>query len=301
MVHGDDFTALGTDAMLNKCEQALAKCCEIKLRGRTGEDPHDLKEIRVLNKVLRACAEGLRYEADPRHVEMLSRSDPRFQNSRKVTPPGVKWSEDLDFGPEAHEHSFENDNDQLEDSTDINNMICSAATPGAPAERITNVVIDGHAREQWQHLRFTDEPEMFYVVPHSEKYAMHPRDFVVIGPILGTLEEHEKVAMPNIRDLTAGANPFTGKIASIVAGRMDRALSRRDLTQRTKTLRRTLCDGAAWEESTAQLLDRICAISAKKKEPVSTMKQDRLGAKRVKTLERLERQGDKLVGKDATL
>ena len=72
MVHGDDFTALGTDSMLNKYETALAKCFDIKLRGRVGEDDSDLKEIRMLNRILRVCAEGLRYEADPRHAEMLA-------------------------------------------------------------------------------------------------------------------------------------------------------------------------------------------------------------------------------------
>ena len=47
---------------------------EVKLRGRLGEYNDDLKEIRVLNKVLRITYEGLTYEADPRHVELLARS-----------------------------------------------------------------------------------------------------------------------------------------------------------------------------------------------------------------------------------
>ena len=44
VVHGDDFTALGTDAMLNKYETALAQCFDIKLRGKVGEDDSDLKD-----------------------------------------------------------------------------------------------------------------------------------------------------------------------------------------------------------------------------------------------------------------
>ena len=49
VVHGDDFTALGTDEALDKYEAGLRKSFECKMRGRLGEEAHDLKEIRVLN------------------------------------------------------------------------------------------------------------------------------------------------------------------------------------------------------------------------------------------------------------
>ena len=47
---------------------------ECKLKGRIGHGTGDLDEMRVLNRVLRSCPEGLLYEPDPRHVELLAKS-----------------------------------------------------------------------------------------------------------------------------------------------------------------------------------------------------------------------------------
>ena len=44
------------------------------MRGRLGEDAHDLKEIRLLNRIIRITSAGLLYEADPKHAELLARS-----------------------------------------------------------------------------------------------------------------------------------------------------------------------------------------------------------------------------------
>ena len=45
------------------------KSPECKLKGRLGHDDEDLKEMRVLNRIVRVVESGLRYEADPRHAE----------------------------------------------------------------------------------------------------------------------------------------------------------------------------------------------------------------------------------------
>ena len=45
VVHGDDFTALGTDADLDWYESALQKSSEIKIRGRLGEGCEGPQEI----------------------------------------------------------------------------------------------------------------------------------------------------------------------------------------------------------------------------------------------------------------
>ena len=73
VVHGDDFTALGTDSALDKYEREIQKAFEVELRGRLGEEEKDCKEMKILNRILRVCKEGLRYEADPRHVELLAK------------------------------------------------------------------------------------------------------------------------------------------------------------------------------------------------------------------------------------
>ena len=74
VVHGDDFTALETPEGLDKSEQEMCSAFACKLEGRIGHEATDLKEVRVLNRMLYLTQQGLHDEADPRHVEMLARS-----------------------------------------------------------------------------------------------------------------------------------------------------------------------------------------------------------------------------------
>ena len=53
--------------------KALAKVWLVKVRGVLGPDPGDDKAISILNRIVRWEKDHLRYEADPRHVEKLSR------------------------------------------------------------------------------------------------------------------------------------------------------------------------------------------------------------------------------------
>ena len=50
VVHGHDFTALGTDADLDHYEQKFAEHSELKIRGRIGEGCAGPNEIRILNR-----------------------------------------------------------------------------------------------------------------------------------------------------------------------------------------------------------------------------------------------------------
>ena len=68
-MHGDDFTALGTDASIDKLEAGLKASFEIKIRGRIGEHL-PLKEMRILNRIVALADKGILYEADPRHAEL---------------------------------------------------------------------------------------------------------------------------------------------------------------------------------------------------------------------------------------
>ena len=74
VVHGDDFTSLGTDAGLDLFGYAMSKAFEVKLKGRFGHGGNDEKAMRVLNRILRISDHGLLYEPDPRHAELLIRS-----------------------------------------------------------------------------------------------------------------------------------------------------------------------------------------------------------------------------------
>ena len=89
VVHGNDFSALGTDIALDKYEAGLCKSFECKMRGRLGEEPKDLKEIRMLNRIIRITPTGLLYEADPRHAELLAKSM-GLDTCKTVATPGTK-------------------------------------------------------------------------------------------------------------------------------------------------------------------------------------------------------------------
>ena len=91
VVHGDDFTCLGPRADVLWYEDALSHKFEIKRRGHIGEGPDCVKEIRILNRILRLTDQGLRYEADPRHAELLVQA---LDLTKSVIIPGVKGPSD---------------------------------------------------------------------------------------------------------------------------------------------------------------------------------------------------------------
>eukprot|EP00969_Alexandrium_andersonii_P330402 14602456-Alexandrium_andersonii.AAC.1 len=47
--------------------------CTCKVEGKLGGGPQDLKEVRLLNRIIRWTEEGLRYEANPQRAEQLLR------------------------------------------------------------------------------------------------------------------------------------------------------------------------------------------------------------------------------------
>ena len=70
-VHGDDFTAVGPKRQLDWYETALEEKYELKKGGRLGPGIDDAKEATCLTRIIRWCADGLEYEADPRQIEKL--------------------------------------------------------------------------------------------------------------------------------------------------------------------------------------------------------------------------------------
>ena len=91
VVHGDDFTALGLDEDLDWYEGQLKEHFEIKVRGRLGEGCKD-NQIRILNRIVTLTPQGLTYEADPRHVDLLLSSMGLLGSSGAATP-GQKVSD----------------------------------------------------------------------------------------------------------------------------------------------------------------------------------------------------------------
>ena len=89
VVHGDDFTALGTPHGLDLYEKGMSKSFGFRFKGRLGHGPDDLKEMRVLNHIVRITENGPRYEAYPRHVELLAKSL-NLTKCKPMVTPGVK-------------------------------------------------------------------------------------------------------------------------------------------------------------------------------------------------------------------
>ena len=148
VVHGDDFTALGTDDALDKYEAGLKKNFECKIRGRLGLDEKDDKEIRLLNRIIRITDQGLLYEADPRHAELLAKSM-GLEQCKPVATPGTKkaFTDDIMDLPISHEPE----------------VVANVDVPMPPQIRV----------------QFSDAAiEVINVIPYSEIYGMHPSKFV---------------------------------------------------------------------------------------------------------------------------
>ena len=65
---------------------------KIKVRGILGPDPHDTHEISVLNRVVSWGPEGLTFEADQRHGEIILKTL-GYESVKGVSTPGVQDSE----------------------------------------------------------------------------------------------------------------------------------------------------------------------------------------------------------------
>ena len=87
---------MGLRADLDWYEKRLGQSFELKINGRIGEDT-DLKTVRILNRIVTLTDEGLIYESDPRHAELISRNV-ALEEGKGVGTPGVKPP---DFSNEA--------------------------------------------------------------------------------------------------------------------------------------------------------------------------------------------------------
>jgi hypothetical protein len=93
VVHGDDFTILGWANDLDWFKERITDKYEIKHRGRLGPGDSDDKQIRILNRVVWWNHEGIHYEPDQRHAEIMVKMMGVRDKSSVVTP-GVKPCDD---------------------------------------------------------------------------------------------------------------------------------------------------------------------------------------------------------------
>ena len=61
---------MGTNGMIDWYEKELAKSFELEIRGLIGENTES-KTMRILNRIVTLTPEGLIYESDPRHAELM--------------------------------------------------------------------------------------------------------------------------------------------------------------------------------------------------------------------------------------
>ena len=176
VVHGDDFVILADDEQLTWLEQQLGEHLEIGDTCRLGRDPTDSKEARILNRVVKLEEQGIRYEADPRHVEMLAR-DLHLESCADVSTPGVKDKNDPDDvvnEEPVHDHSE-----------------VHAVNSIKPSDKFKKVT-------------FNNSPETKLVeIPYGRQYGRHPSEIVV----------HGKFGNPFVRLVGLAADPWTGKVS----------------------------------------------------------------------------------------
>ena len=96
VIHGDDFTYLGCDEDLDWLQTEIVKEFEIKIRGRLGPEKHDAKNMRILNRCVEWREDGIYYEADPRHAEMIAKEMCDAKSTATVSTAGVKEQNDED-------------------------------------------------------------------------------------------------------------------------------------------------------------------------------------------------------------
>ena len=88
LVHGDDFVTVGRRAEVSKFNKKMAARFDIKtsvIGPRV--DYGEVKEAKVLNRIVRLTPEGYEYEADQRHADMIV-EQLGLKGSRGVVSPG---------------------------------------------------------------------------------------------------------------------------------------------------------------------------------------------------------------------
>ena len=71
VVHGDDFTVLGYPQQIEWLHKQVLRKYEISISGQICPGPKVNKVATIVNRVIEWTAEGIYYEPDARHVDIL--------------------------------------------------------------------------------------------------------------------------------------------------------------------------------------------------------------------------------------
>ena len=222
VVHGDDFTTLGLDGDLDWFEHELAQHFELKIRGRLGEGTADT-QLRILNRIVTITKDGLQYEADPRHADVMIASMGLSISNATVTP-GVKESAaDYDSvkGDEADATTLLDGHfKELEPEGDNSKAhSLKSVIPSMPSKVqrscIKSANTDAPSKVQKSRsIQFNTQIEMFDVPAYSTIYGVHPR-------FLASTAE-------GMLQASAQSDPFTSTSGVVIQERCAKMLQARD-------------------------------------------------------------------------
>ena len=91
VVHGDDFTALATREQCDCLVKSLKGQFEYKVYARLGSDADDDSNVRILNRIVTWTTEGVVYESDARHAEIVIKQL-ELQGKEVNKARGCPWS-----------------------------------------------------------------------------------------------------------------------------------------------------------------------------------------------------------------
>ena len=96
VVHGDDFVFVGMDKDLDWVLNLLRAQYEVKNRGRLGTGPGDVREIDMLGRIIKLGVDGITWEGDPRHLDLLEKYFGMDESSKVLSKNG--YADDREQG-----------------------------------------------------------------------------------------------------------------------------------------------------------------------------------------------------------
>ena len=163
---------MGLQADIDWMEEELARHFELKIRGRLGENCDGPQQIRILNRIVTLTEEGLLYEADPRHVDLLSQSL-GLTASNAVLTPGVK-DPNPDYSAQKEDES--QPPDSMVATVDGSPAYGKGRNPSPRTDDYQILSLKTHhPAHRGRHVSFDLRIEPHDVPAYSSIYGTHPR------------------------------------------------------------------------------------------------------------------------------
>ena len=108
-MHGDDFSSTGTESDLRWLDGQLRSKFEIKT-DFLGPKQHHLKQVRILNRVISWEEDGINFEADQRHAEVIIKA---MNVTKGVSTPGSRDDAARAGGPNSAEKEIREEASQV--------------------------------------------------------------------------------------------------------------------------------------------------------------------------------------------